>query len=87
MTTLQNSSLPSLFCSLDVIELLNHFSDFMTIEEKAGKTLAEVGVTDAHSVHSLFQEVQKAASRELKPAVGRQFNGLRQGSASPDGAA
>jgi len=98
----------------------------MTIEEKVGKTLAELGVSDAQGVESLFAEVRaameserqeliargasseaerdrlckalrdrwlarkgglvslidenwlKKAAKELKPAVGRQFNELRQ---------
>ena len=101
----------------------------MTIEEKTGKTLAELAVSDAQGVESLFAEVRaamevgrqnlvargastekereqmckalrdrwlarkngllaqideywlKPAARELKPAVGRQFNALRQAAA------
>lgn len=101
----------------------------MTLEEKVGKTLAELGVTDAAGVESLFAEVRaameserqdlvsrgadkdehqkvckalrdrwlarkngiislidanwlKAASKDLKPHVGRQFNELRKATAS-----
>ena len=98
----------------------------MTLEEKVGKTLAELGVTDAQGVVSLFAEVRaamdaereklkrrgavdeaertkfakevrdrwlarkngivslidenwlKKAAKELKPAVGRAFNQLRE---------
>ena len=101
----------------------------MTIDEKAGKTLDELGVADAQGVEALFVEVRaameseraglishgasreehdkvcktlrdrwlarrngllaaldqhwlKAAPKELKPAVGRNFNALRQISAA-----
>ena len=98
----------------------------MTIEEKVGKTVAELGVSDAQGVESLFAEVRaameaerqelgsrgasseaerdrlckalrdrwlarkgglvslidenwlKKVAKELKPAVGRQFNDLRR---------
>lgn len=98
----------------------------MAIEEKTGKTLGELGLTDAAGVASLFSEVRsvmeaerqhliargasdeierdrlakalrdrwlarkngllsqvdehwlKAAPKDLKPAVGREFNGLRR---------
>lgn len=36
----------------------------MTLEEKAHKTLAELGVTDAGAVHNLFEEVQAAIASE-----------------------
>ena len=102
----------------------------MTVEEKSGKILAELGVHDEAGVRALFQEVQtvieaerdallsqgatteaerekqakllrdrwlarkhgilpgvdehwlKTAPRELKPAVGREFNRLRQAAAA-----
>ena len=104
----------------------------MTIEEKAGKTLAELGVLDEGAVRALFDDVWsaielerrsvvshgasteaereklaralrdrwlarkhgifsqvdehwlKTAPRELKPAVGREFNRLRQAAAEID---
>jgi phenylalanyl-tRNA synthetase alpha chain len=102
----------------------------MTIEEKTGKTLAELGVQDEADVRAVFREIQavfeaerdellskgapseaerekqakalrdrwlarkhgilsaaderwlKTAPRELKPAVGREFNRLRQAAAT-----
>ena len=102
----------------------------MTIDEKSRKTLAELGITDAAGVDTLFAEVRallqaertdllargaasaverdrmckelrdrwlarkngilstidekwlKAASKELKPAVGKSFNAVRQTSAA-----
>jgi len=41
----------------------------MTLEEKVGKTLAELGVTDAQGVESLFAEVRAAMEAERQPLV------------------
>ena len=41
----------------------------MTLEEKVGKTLAELGATDAKGVETLFAEVRAAMERERQPLV------------------
>jgi len=43
----------------------------MELEEKLGKTLAELGVSDAHSVESLFAEVRAAMETERQSLVAR----------------
>ena len=43
----------------------------MTLEEKVGKTLAELGVSDARGVESLFAEVRAAMEAERQALVSR----------------
>jgi len=44
---------------------------FMTIFDKAKKTLQQLSVTDAHGVESLFTELRAAAERELAESISR----------------
>jgi phenylalanyl-tRNA synthetase alpha chain len=44
----------------------------MTIEEKVRKTLAELGVTDAHGAGLLFEELQSALNAECQETLGLQ---------------
>lgn len=46
----------------------------MTIDEKAGKTLAELGVLDSKQVESLFGEVLSAVDEEVKAFADRQMD-------------
>ena len=41
----------------------------MTLEEKVGKTLAELGVSDAQGVESLFAGVRAAMEREREALI------------------
>ena len=41
----------------------------MTIDEKVGKTLAELGVADAQGVESLFAEVRAALEQERQELI------------------